>query len=83
MVTEVNVDEGAITITYGNNAAKGLEGKRLTIRPAVVPGELAVPIAWICAQVPTPKEMEIRGRDRTDIQMSWLPVDCRGSESKK
>ena len=79
MVKDVSVVEGAITLTYGNNASKALEGKRLTIRPAVVPGELVVPIAWICAQVPVPAGMELRGRDETDIQASWLPIECRGS----
>lgn len=82
LVKEVNVDAGAVTLTYGNNASKPLEGKRLTLRPAVVPGELVVPIAWICAQVPTPKGMEVRGKDQTDIQSSWLPVECRGAEKK-
>jgi type IV pilus assembly protein PilA len=78
LVKEVNVDAGAVTLTFGNNASKPLEGKRLTLRPAVVPGELVVPIAWLCAQVPTPKGMEVRGRDETDIQASWLPIECRG-----
>src|ERR1700694_4453628 len=40
LVKDVNVDAGAVTLTFGNNASKPLEGKRLTLRPAVVPGEL-------------------------------------------
>ena len=38
-VKDVNVEGGAITLTFGNNASKALEGKKLTLRPAVVPGE--------------------------------------------
>ncbi|MGZ5034129.1 MAG: pilin [Usitatibacter sp.] len=82
LVKDVNVDAGAITLTYGNNASKALEGKHLTLRPAVVPGEPAVPIAWICHDVPVPGGMELKGRDETDIQSSYLPIDCRGAETK-
>jgi type IV pilus assembly protein PilA len=82
LVKDVNVEGGAVTLTFGNNAAKGLHDKHLTLRPAVVPGEAAVPIAWICAGVSVPAGMELRGTDRTDIQASWLPVDCRGRDTK-
>ena len=81
LVKGVNVDAGAVTLTFGNNAAKPLADKKLTLRPAVVPGQPVVPIAWICAKVPAPKEMELRGRDETDIQPSWLPIECRGKSS--
>lgn len=82
VVKDVNVDAGAITLTYGNNASKALEGKHVTLRPAVVPGEPAVPIAWICHDVPVPGGMELKGRDDTDIQASYLPIECRGAASK-
>lgn len=82
VVKDVNVDAGAITLTYGNNASKALEGKHVTLRPAVVPGEPAVPIAWICHDVPVPGGMELKGRDETDIQSSYLPIECRGAASK-
>jgi type IV pilus assembly protein PilA len=79
MVKSVEVDKGAVTITFGNNASKALYNLRVTQRPAVVKGELAVPIAWICHKVPVPDKMEIRGNDRTDIPPKWLPVECRGA----
>ncbi len=82
LVRDVNVEAGAITLTYGNNATKFLEGKRVTLRPAVVPDQLRVPIAWICHDVPVPKGMEIRGKDETDIEPSFLPVECRGTTEK-
>jgi type IV pilus assembly protein PilA len=78
-VKAVNVEAGAVTLTFGNNAAKGLHDKHLTLRPAVVPGEGRVPIAWICAATPVPTGMEVRGVDKTDVQASWLPVECRGN----
>lgn len=82
MVKDVNVEAGAITLTYGNNASKALEGKRVTLRPALVPGEPAVPIAWICHEVAVPGGMELKGRDDTDIPSSYLPIECRGAAPK-
>jgi len=82
LVRDVNVADGAITLTYGNNASKALEGKRVTLRPAVVPDQPVVPIAWICHNLPVPKSMELRGRNETDVQASFLPIECRGAAPK-
>jgi prepilin-type N-terminal cleavage/methylation domain-containing protein len=80
LVSAVEVKDGAVTLTFGNNAGKSLEGKKLTYRPAVMPGEPLVPIAWVCHKVAIPKGMELKGEDATDIPMLWLPVECRGGE---
>lgn len=80
MVKEVEVDQGAIHVTFGNNASKALAGMRVTLRPAVVRDEPKVPIAWLCHNVPVPDKMEVKGRDRTDIPPKWLPVECRGTK---
>jgi type IV pilus assembly protein PilA len=77
LVNDVLVEGGAITLTFGNNANKALEGKKVTVRPAVVPGESLVPIAWLCHQTATPPTMEVVGNDVTDIPLKWLPIECR------
>ena len=82
MVKEVEVDKGAVHITYGNNASKALAGMRVTLRPAVVKDEPTVPIAWLCHNVAVPDKMEAKGQDRTDIPPKWLPVECRGGAKK-
>ena len=82
-VSEVRVDAGAVTLTFGNNAGRGVSGKKLTLRPAIVPGEALVPIAWLCHDAPVPKGMEARGVDRTDMASSTLPVECRGPAPPK
>jgi type IV pilus assembly protein PilA len=81
-VKDVNVEAGAITLTYGNNASKAIEGKTVTLRPAVVPSEPLVPIAWLCHDVAVPQQMEVRGKDATDMPSNWLPVECRGGGAK-
>lgn len=82
VVKDVNVDAGAITLTYGNNASKAIEDKHVTLRPAIVPGQPMVPIAWICNEVPVPGGMELKGNNLTDIPSNHLPVECRMTASK-
>ena len=77
LIKEVKVEDGAITLTFGNNASKVLEGKHLTLRPAVVAGEPMVPIAWVCHGAPAPQGMEVRGKNETDIPLANLPIECR------
>lgn len=81
-VKDVNVAGGAITLTYGNNASKQLDGKKLTLRPAVVPGQPMVPIAWLCHLVAVPNGMQVKGDDITDIPLNWLPIECRTAATK-
>jgi type IV pilus assembly protein PilA len=77
VVQAVIVEQGAVTVVFGNNASKAIEGKHVTLRPAVVPDEKAVPVAWICHSAKVPEGMQVHGRDETDVPPEWLPVNCR------
>ncbi len=81
-VKGVNVANGAVTLTLGNNASKALEGMTLTLRPAVVPDQPIVPIAWLCHNVGVPDKMQVLGEDATNVPSKWLPVECRGATGK-
>lgn len=77
-VTEVSIDAGAVTITYGNNINAAVAGKRLTLRPAFVKDAPTVPVAWLCHTAAVPNGMTVDSADRTDIPGKWLPIECRG-----
>ena len=77
-VSEVGVEAGAVTVTFGNNVNSSVAGKRLTLRPAIVKDAPTVPIAWLCHSAAVPKGMEVMGTNRTDIPAKWLPLECRG-----
>jgi type IV pilus assembly protein PilA len=71
------VDHGVITLTFGNLAAKTIQGKRLTIRPGYVPEAPQVPISWICGPGKIPGGLTVAGTNATDIPDVLLPVACR------
>jgi type IV pilus assembly protein PilA len=79
-VSAVTVEEGAIHITFGNSANGAIKGRVLTLRPAVVPGTPLVPVAWVCANGRVPDKMVVQGRDRTDLQDVYLPLNCRSNK---
>lgn len=76
-VTDVQVREGAVVITFGNRVNRFIDKKRLTLRPAIVEGHPVVPIAWVCGNASVPGKMQARGRNETNIPASQLPIDCR------
>lgn len=76
-VSAVEVEDGAIHITFGNNVNGVIDGQRLTLRPAVVEDAPIVPVAWVCGGAAVPDRMTAQGRNRTNIDNRYLPVNCR------
>jgi len=77
-ISSVAVSEGAIQITFGNNVNGAIRGKILTLRPAVVEDAPIVPVAWICGNANAPDQMAVKGENRTNIPVSYLPFNCQG-----
>lgn len=76
-VRSVAVADGAIRITFGNQANRTIEGKVLTLRPAVVEDAPVVPVTWVCGNASGPDKMTVKGENRTDIPDAYLPFNCR------
>ena len=79
LVTSITVQNGAATLVFGNNASRVLEGRKLTLRPAVMTGQALVPIAWVCHAAKVPGGMDVKGQDITDIPDKYLPLECRAT----
>jgi len=77
LVSAVTIDSGAIHITFGNRANAAIQGKTLSLRPAVVDDAPVVPVAWVCGAASAPKNMSLRGDNRTDVPVRFLPLNCR------
>jgi type IV pilus assembly protein PilA len=83
LVSALTVEQGAIHLSFGNRAHKAIQGKVLTLRPAVVEDAPMVPVAWVCAAAETPEKMTLKGADRTSVPPEYLPLICRSLSAKK
>jgi type IV pilus assembly protein PilA len=76
-ISAVAIENGAIHITFGNRANNLINGKILTLRPAVVADAPVVPVTWVCAAASAPPQMTVQGADRTTVPERYLPLNCR------
>jgi len=76
-VSSLTVQNGAVTLGFGNQANGHLKGKFLSIRPAIVPAYPQVPIAWICGMANVPAQMTVNGENKTNLTLAELPYSCR------
>lgn len=76
-ISSIAVEDGAIHITFGNSANQVLKGKILTLRPAIVEDAPIVPITWVCGVAAAPGNMTVKGNNKTDVPVSYLPAKCR------
>ena len=78
-ISSVSIQDGAIHIAFGNSANGLIKGKILTLRPAVVEDAPVVPVTWVCGNAAVPGKMTIKGENRTNIPVTYLPLNCRAS----
>jgi type IV pilus assembly protein PilA len=76
-VTALVVQDGAIHMTLGNKVHPKIQGKVLSMRPAVVEDSQIVPIAWVCGNATPPPPMVVKGENKTTIPDEYLPQSCR------
>lgn len=79
-ISSVSVQAGAIHITFGNSANGNINGKVLTLRPAVVIDAPVVPVAWVCGDAAAPGQMTVKGENKTNIASNFLPYNCRAPD---
>ena len=77
LISALVVDKGVIHMTFGNKARSILQGKILSIRPAVIDESQAVPVAWVCGNAPAPANMTLMGNNKTNIDAKFLPFACK------
>jgi type IV pilus assembly protein PilA len=82
-IRSVEVQDGALHVTFGNRANAYLKDKVLTLRPAVVDDAPIVPITWVCGYAEPPEKMVVKGLNRTNIPANFLPFNCRARITKK
>lgn len=76
-ISRLEVQNGVIHMTFGNKARTQLQGKVLSIRPAVIEESQVVPIAWVCGNAAAPAQMVVKGENRTNVPVEFLPSMCK------
>ena len=80
-ISSVAVESGAIQVTFGNRANGNIRGKMLSFRPGVVEAAPIVPVAWVCGNAEPPGRMSVRGLNKTNIALKYLPLNCRSNNA--
>jgi len=76
-VSDVEVQNGAIHMTFGNKAHPQIKGKILSMRPAVIEESQIVPVTWVCGYAKAPEKMTVKGENKTNVTADYLPQLCR------
>lgn len=76
-VSQLEVQQGAIHVQFGNRSNKTILGKWLTLRPGTVSQATQVPISWLCGIAHPVDGIHYTGTNRTDLDAQLMPIDCR------
>jgi type IV pilus assembly protein PilA len=77
LISAVEVQNGAIHMTFGNKAHPKINGKVLSLRPAVIDESQIVPVAWVCGNAKAPDKMTVKGENKTNVSAEFLPMMCK------
>jgi type IV pilus assembly protein PilA len=75
-VTGVDVVDGTITITYGNQANQNIDTQTLSLKPGV---NANFDVVWVCGNADTPSagDVSTSGAVNTTLLNKYLPATCR------
>lgn len=76
-ITAVEVVDGAIHVTFGNEIAEKYKGAVLSIRPAHVKGEKRIPISWMYGFAKAPEGLTVAGENKTTFPPEAMPFEYR------
>ena len=76
-ISAVAIESGAIQVTFGNRANVAIQGKVLSLRPGVIEDARIVPVSWVCGNAEPPNKMVVKGLNKTDVPVRFLPLNCR------
>jgi type IV pilus assembly protein PilA len=76
-VKEISIEHGAIHVKLGNRINAHIQGKVVSLRPAVVTESPASPISWLCGYAQPVSGMEGIGSNLTEVPERYLPLTCR------
>ena len=76
-ISQVEIEQGAINVQFGNRSNQKIVDKWVTLRPGAVAAARQVPISWLCGVAHPVEGLTYSGTNRTDLETQTLPIDCR------
>ena len=76
-VKAIVVQDGAFHVELGNKINASVAGNIISIRPIVVKGSPSSPFSWVCGNSEVPEAMQAVGENKTSIDQTLLPANCR------
>jgi type IV pilus assembly protein PilA len=76
-VRSVQIENGAIHMTFGNKVHPQIKDKVLSMRPAVIDESQIVPVTWVCGNAKAPEKMTVKGENKTNVPTEYLPHLCK------
>jgi len=73
-VTEVDVIDGRIEVTFGGEAHTDIQGDTLSLTPYATVGNT---VAWRCGNAPAPPGTELAAHQAPTVEPRYLPSTCR------
>ena len=73
----MRIENGVINLEFGQKMQEKHHGKVLSLRPVYVATDSLAPISWVCGSDEIPNEMLAAGKDRTTLELEFLPIRCR------
>jgi type IV pilus assembly protein PilA len=80
-VAGVEVTAGAIHVKLGHRVNTLVNGKILSLRPAIVKASPRSPISWLCGYAEPVEGMMAQGANRTNVPAFYLAPTCRAWKS--
>lgn len=75
-ISGIEVEDGAIHITFDNKVPVDMKGAILSIRPIYVEGNRLLPVSWLCAGSNLVEGMSVSGKNKTTIPKDYLSRNC-------
>ncbi len=83
-VRTITISQGVIHVEIKKSSRlTGIEGKTLSLRPAINPAYPTGPVSWVCGQGATPEGLRVVGETMNaslSIEDKYLPAPCRGKK---
>jgi type IV pilus assembly protein PilA len=64
----LEVDQGAVHVTYSGNGPSELAGRTISLRPTLFSANPAAPLLWICGEQEEQEGRQVIGENKTNLE---------------